>query len=628
MRSKTSCFNGPLFRKNLTRFAPAWGLYTLCLVLGIGLMYHNGGTSRQFHFGANLAELVQVMGMINLIYAPLVAQLLFGDLYNSRMCYALHAMPVRRESLFLTNILSGLTFSVLPTAVMTLLSLLLMRSSIFTQGWMIPLYVFAGINLEFICFFGIAVFAALCTGNRFAMATIYGLVNFGAYIAYWLIDTVYTPMLYGVVTPSTLAENLTPVVRIVNYAYMETDSYYELRQLFPEGWEGATANFTLTENWGGLLLWAAAGLAFLLLALVLYRKRNLECAGDAMAFKGLEPVFQVLGALVTAAAAQFFVAVFLSFGDQYSLVFLTFGLVVGWFACRMLIDRSTRVFGLRNWLGLGALTGLLALSLLLTHIDILGIETWMPRAEAVASVRFQVVYGYPLELKEPSDIEAVLRVQEIALKDRLEQAGPYVENPDGSCTYAFEYHFQTDTGKEVTETADCVYAADVHIAYTLKNGKEVRRNYVIWVDGETGRIAREYASRWEVINGRYAEYDEPDRLALVLDSLEEIHVDGAGMLSQALTTPETAQSLLEALRADAAEGNLVQHYYFHRGRFLITNDDIPSGSVSRSPDLWLSLYGKEDNWSITVYPDSAHTIKWLQEHDLLAYEIEEGSYPF
>ena len=39
MQSKKSCFNGPVFRKNLTRFAPAWILYTLCLILGMTLLY-------------------------------------------------------------------------------------------------------------------------------------------------------------------------------------------------------------------------------------------------------------------------------------------------------------------------------------------------------------------------------------------------------------------------------------------------------------------------------------------------------------------------------------------------------------------------------------------------------------
>ena len=40
----------------------------------------------------------------------LTAQLLFGDLYHSRLCNALHAMPVTREGWFLTHSAAGLAF--------------------------------------------------------------------------------------------------------------------------------------------------------------------------------------------------------------------------------------------------------------------------------------------------------------------------------------------------------------------------------------------------------------------------------------------------------------------------------------------------------------------------------------
>ena len=38
MQSKTSFFNFTAFKKDLTRFAPLWGLYALCLILGLLLL--------------------------------------------------------------------------------------------------------------------------------------------------------------------------------------------------------------------------------------------------------------------------------------------------------------------------------------------------------------------------------------------------------------------------------------------------------------------------------------------------------------------------------------------------------------------------------------------------------------
>lgn len=110
MQSKTSCFNKTIYKKNLTRFAPVWVVYTLCLILGTLLLYNNGGIHKAFHFPRHFMEnLPQVLALVQLCYALLVAQLLFGDLYNARMSNMLHAFPITRESWFVTNMVTGLT---------------------------------------------------------------------------------------------------------------------------------------------------------------------------------------------------------------------------------------------------------------------------------------------------------------------------------------------------------------------------------------------------------------------------------------------------------------------------------------------------------------------------------------
>ena len=37
MKLKTSFFDKTILRKNITRFAPLWGIYQLCLLVGLGL---------------------------------------------------------------------------------------------------------------------------------------------------------------------------------------------------------------------------------------------------------------------------------------------------------------------------------------------------------------------------------------------------------------------------------------------------------------------------------------------------------------------------------------------------------------------------------------------------------------
>ena len=81
MKSKTSFFNKTVFKKNLTRFAPVMAVYTLCLILGMMILYqYNEEMGRTFWFASRMGECIQVMGLVNLFFAPLCAMLLFGDL--------------------------------------------------------------------------------------------------------------------------------------------------------------------------------------------------------------------------------------------------------------------------------------------------------------------------------------------------------------------------------------------------------------------------------------------------------------------------------------------------------------------------------------------------------------------
>lgn len=623
MQSKTSFFNKTIFKKNLTRFAPVWGVYTLCLVLGILLMYSNGGTAKQFHFARNMTQLDEIMAIVNLGYALIVAQLLFGDLYNSRMCNMLHAFPMRRESWYITNIVSGLLFSLVPTTVMALLALPLLAGSLFENACALSWWIFLASNLQFICFFGIAVFAAMCVGNRFTMIAGYGLLNAGAVMAYWLIDTVYTPMLYGVITPTELMSNLTPVYHMTNVPYIQTTAnLYDLRETFGEDLKGAFATFTITENWWRLWMLAGVGLVFALLGMLLYRKRDLECAGDAVAFPALVPVFQVLCAVFVATGAQFFLYAFLGLEKQ-NFLFLSAGLVVGWFIGKMLLERSTRVFQLKNFYGLAALAAVFAVSLWMTHVDILGIETYLPDADKVKSVYFGSNQTVGTDLTEQEDIEDMLRLQQAALDFRAEDTGVYILEEDGTRTPYVIYR------AEDRMNDNFVYSAVISLNYEMESGKIVRRRYNVWVDSEAGAIAEEHLSRWDHVNWRTVTINgqQVQRLAHIMKDFKSFtgdFTDGMKTLPAVCTDKAKAEELLAAIQADCAEGNMAQHPYFHTGHFRYESDYEEDGIAERA-GTYLAIQSEDYAWSIEVYADAEHTVKWLQDNGLLTWEVRRDS---
>ena len=88
----------------------------VCTVLGIvieRLAY------KPLRSAPSLAVLITAIGVSYLLEN--LAQLIFGDLYNSRLCNALHAMPVTRGSRFGSHILAGIAFAWIPNLLTSLL---------------------------------------------------------------------------------------------------------------------------------------------------------------------------------------------------------------------------------------------------------------------------------------------------------------------------------------------------------------------------------------------------------------------------------------------------------------------------------------------------------------------------
>ena len=124
MKSKMWFFNKTLFKKDITRFAPVWGIYTVVLLLtGIQSFEHfhsanfNGWDYQLMHFEEGIYNMVP----LHFILALITASCLFGDLTRSRMSLSVHALPVRREQIYVTHFAAGILFSLVPNTALVLI---------------------------------------------------------------------------------------------------------------------------------------------------------------------------------------------------------------------------------------------------------------------------------------------------------------------------------------------------------------------------------------------------------------------------------------------------------------------------------------------------------------------------
>ena len=122
MRSATSFFNSTIYRKTMARYWPLWALYGVVWLFAVPLNLMND-YFQSIRWGWTVSEAqeqlleraVELPGclelglFLSLVCGVLAAMAVFGYLYNNRAACTIHALPVRREALFWSNYLAGLS---------------------------------------------------------------------------------------------------------------------------------------------------------------------------------------------------------------------------------------------------------------------------------------------------------------------------------------------------------------------------------------------------------------------------------------------------------------------------------------------------------------------------------------
>ena len=603
MPLKTSSCKRAALRKDMTRFSPVWLGYLL--LLGLVLILIVDGTDMDYWFYTNMAESVMIMAVINCGYAFVTAQMLFGDLFNTRLCYGLHALPLKREHWYSAHKKAGMLFSLIPTALMTLASLGLCQAATgMVNGWQIPLYWFAAVNLQYLFFFGIAVFCAMCVGNRFAMAVVYAVINFGSVLAMLLVDSLYTPMLFGVVTPADIFLTFCPVVQmggVRESRLLNTERVYTGNTFVDEF--GAVQQerigvFQLNEaGWQYLAIAAVVGILLLLIARGMYRKRNLECAGDFSAIRALEPVFLLIMALAGAAGLNGLVYLF--FGSNTAIYMTALGLACGWFAGLMFIKRSTRVITVKSVLGCVLLGAVLAGSLYVTSLDPLGIETRIPNPSQIQTVTLRGSYNAQVEAEREDPVLPDIRlIHALALEERI----PYNT-------------MAQDTDPKTTS---------ITLVYTLNNGYTMERQYSVSVEGEAGKILKDQFSDFMNLakfNSSLKNLKEPEDVVKAFRDVNYISVDGY-VVPDEYNTPEFAEALIRAVQADCQAGTMAQMQEYH-----------PEPLAQWGEASWWQYFfeitdAEGGYFQCYVYADAANTRALLEQTGIPQKLLEERSTRF
>lgn len=511
MKSKTSFFNWTVLKKDITRFFPLWGLYCVILVLSYitAAPYYMDTPGRTLRY---VQELQITLVALSMLFAGVCAMMLFGDQYNSRLCNALHAMPIRRECWFLTHTMAALLFFIVPNTVYAIFI-----APALGAYWYLA-FVLLGVSvLLFLAFFGIAAFAAMCAGSRFGMATAYVAINSWSALLWAFADVFVYPLMYGVRISNRFLLNCSPFAYAMDLEYLDIYTVYS-------GGTVTTFEGFIGASFGKLSILTLAGVALLGIALLLYRRRKLETAGDFMAIRPAAVVFQIFICMLTG-------LIFKGISDSLAVGF--FGVIVGFFTGSMLLQRKVNVFKKRNFILCGAVIASLAIVLLGALLDPLNLTERVPEANQVKSVRVSEEYGkLLLEGKTPEDVELILQMHE----------------------------------KVVQEKPDSTIWGNIIFEYTLTGGRTMERSYPIQLSDLDQDALSAYYSNWRRVFGtddweRFCHNATYIRIADLRDGREIVFCDNEDDYyweqTKEMTDPMVRSEVMELLESMKAESGKV-----------------------------------------------------------------------
>jgi ABC-2 type transport system permease protein len=239
----------------------------------------------------------------------------------------------------------------------------------------------------------------------------------------------------------------------------------------------------------------------------------------------------------------------------------------GYFVARMLLEKSFRVF--HCWKGcLPFLAALVALVCVM-EFDLLGYERRLPGTADVASVEVQVSTTRPydsgaygeIDTEDPQVLEAVLAVHQAIIdnKDAIEGGGV---NPEEAAVW-------TDSAQGLTDSARGWTYVAFQVDYTLQSGKVLSRQYdceipvTAWDLDDPDSLSAKLDALMNLPQVRQQlygldDYADDQLVGVGLDSWEP-NADGGGIETVTLSR-EASQAVLQAVRADLADGSLGRHY--------------------------------------------------------------------
>lgn len=540
MRSVTSFFNPALARSDLRRHWPILFLYTAIWMVALPVQLYLRHIAEGASYGTRtVSEVCQgtySMGVIMaFVFGGVLAMALYSYLMNGRSVGLIHSLPLKRQTLFFTQLLTGF-------AMLTAGNLLVVLVSLLVCGEPGPLLVWlAVVTLAEIFFLALGTLCTMLTGWLLAVPVLYVGINFLVMAVMQLIHWLAELFIYGYQANDFGSFTMwcTPVVQL---ARRLTDSQGVIAEYV--GYPVVSADVSPLENggWQALGIYVAVAVAILALACMLCIRRRSELSGDVAAFPWMRPVLRYgVGCMGGLALGMILYSVTFGLartndiraylpGMLLCVVLMT---LVCSFGMSMLLGKSLKIFR-RTWKGTVLLTALLAAVCVCVRMDVAGVERRVPKTSEIESISVQCsrANSFTATSGDTETIEAIRAIHRAI----LEQA------EDGDVDL---------DGTPLIEDGQYIW---IRLKYTLTDGSTLERGYNVPVRRASAlytainRMMSTPLAQQELVISGTADADS----APLGGSIYSVDTGDVRNL-----TAVEAQMLYQAAQQDVAEGRVI-----------------------------------------------------------------------
>lgn len=419
MKSKTLSSEKGLFLKNIKETWPIWATYTFILLWIVPIVLYFSISFANYSVIKNSAEIsgellsdIINIGSEGTTILIIIVSIVLSSKINSYLsrenssCFY-HALPFTRTRLFMVNYISGLVILLVPVFVTYVIGgfvTISLGSSYF--GLLMIDFLFK-ILVAFVCY-SLSSLLNVITGNRIMALIVYVIYFFISDFFISIMNLYLSNGLFGINNniinaPSRFLLFLDPIALFDNLEYhMVYDAAYQ-----------ATGDYMIYNVSFTVIYEIILGGIFLAAALLLYKRRKSETAGDVISFGFAKVVFKYGFAICYSMLMTLMLEVIILESESkpisehkaLQIVLFIISAIVGYLIAQMIIDKKFNIFKKAS-VKLPIIGIIAAVFISFLTFDIMGFESKVPDKSDIDSISINyknICYVIPNDYTDITD---------------------------------------------------------------------------------------------------------------------------------------------------------------------------------------------------------------------------------